>query len=190
MIKQEVKNSFSHMPYGLQRFFAFPYAVVVGRKSYKIDKQLSTKLSIDESLDRSFSKFKRLMNYAYEHVPYYRDTWSSIGVNPKDINSYDDIDKLPIIDKQIVIEHYDQFISDDTDQNVLVKHSTGGSSGITLTLLYDNNTVLARRLGILRWMNFAGINRNEKGVWIGRMPQNKINELKLAGGYRRLLRLL
>lgn len=181
VLKKMIKDVFSNLPYSLQRFLVFPYAIIANKERHSIDNCLLEKVEIDESLDNSYAKFKTLMNYAYEHVPYYRNAWKSMGITPQDINSYSDIEKLPIIDKHTVIEHYEEFISDEADLSSLTKHSTGGSSGLNLTLLYDDNTVRARRLGILRWMSFAGINNKAKGVWIGRAPLAVMQNKKIYG---------
>ena len=177
-----IKDIFSYLPYRLQRVLIYPYAVFSNRKGRTMDKLLSKYMEIDESMDQSFAKFKALVNYAYEHVPYYRNTWNSIGISPEDITFYSDIEKLPIIDKHTVIKHFEEFISDEADVSKLTKHSTGGSSGLNLTLLYDDNTVYARRLGILRWMNFAGLNPYDKGVWVGRASKTLLKDKKKWGG--------
>ena len=180
-LKKMIKDGFFNLPYRLQRFLVFPYSIIANRKGHSVDNSLLERVEIDESLDNSFAKFKKLINYAYAHVPYYRNTWKSMGITPQDIKSYSDIEKLPIIDKLTVIEHYEEFISDEADLSSLAKHSTGGSSGLNLTLLYDDNTVLARRLGILRWMGFAGLDRHDKGVWVGRAPQTLLQDRKKWG---------
>lgn len=183
VLKGMIKNVFSNLPYGVQRFLILPYAFIVNKEDRRIDNCLLKKVVIDESLDSSFIKFKKLINYAYEHVPYYRNTWKSIGITPQDIKLNSDIAKLPIIDKQTVKEYYNEFVSDEVNINDLIEHPSGGSSGINLTILYDDNTVRARRLGILRWLNFAGLNSRDKGVWLGRAHKTLFQD-KIKWGER------
>ena len=186
-LKNRIKDIFSYMPYGFQRVLVYPYAVFANRKGHMRDKLLLEYMEIDESMDRSFDRFKTLVNYAYEHVPYYRNTWKNMEILPEDIRSYSDIEKLPIIDKHTVIKHFEEFISDEADVSKLIKHSTGGSSGVSLTVLYDENTDRARRLGILRWMNFAGLSPYDKGVWVGRASKALLSDKKKWGGRREIL---
>jgi phenylacetate-coenzyme A ligase PaaK-like adenylate-forming protein len=156
-----------------------------------MDKEMLKDVEIDLSMKHSFEKFKGLLDYAYEHVPYYRRIWNEMGISPEDILTFEDIKKLPIIDKRTVLENYNEFISDEVDINDLVQHSTGGSSGVTLTVLYDQNTVRARRLGILRWMNFAGLKPSDKGVWIGRASESLLQDRTMWGGvWREVLWIL
>ena len=89
-LKRIIKDVFSKLPYCVQRFLVFPYAIITNKKRHSIDNCLLEKTEIDESLDNSFAKLKTLMNYAYEHVPYYRNTWKSMGIMPQDINTYSD----------------------------------------------------------------------------------------------------
>lgn len=186
-LKKKVKKYFSLMPYNVQRLLVLPYVLFINREAKNFDKSLMKYIEIDQSIEKSFAKFKKLIEYAYEYVPYYRKTWSDIGLTPDAINTYADINKIPVIDKSTVIKHYDEFISNKVDKNTLTIHSTGGSSGLSLSLLYDDNMVHARRLGILRWMRYAGLDRNDKGVWIGRASESLMQDKNLwgmdGGGY-------
>lgn len=181
ILKQYIKEFFSHLPYKLQRILVFPYAYMYMYSKYKLDKELLKNIEIEDSLENSFIKFKKLIEYSYEHVPYYRNIWKKMGISPEDIKSYDDIEKLPVIDKNTVIEYYNEFISDEVDINKLTKHSTGGSSGLRLIVLYDESTIKARRLGILRWMTAAKLKYSDKGVWIGRASKELLNNKKKWG---------
>lgn len=42
---------------------------------------------------------KRLVEYCWEHVPFYRKRWEQAGVHPREIRGIDDINKLPIVTK-------------------------------------------------------------------------------------------
>ncbi|KGP75137.1 hypothetical protein JT05_12305 [Desulfosporosinus sp. Tol-M] len=43
---------------------------------------------------------KRLVNYCWEHSPFYRKTWEKAGVHPGDIRGIEDIFKIPIVSKE------------------------------------------------------------------------------------------
>ena len=174
--KATIKSVFSYLPYNLQRIFVSPYRFISQRKGNKLDAELMKVAECNGTCEDSFAKFKALIQYAYVHIPYYRTVWQRAGVSPEDIRQYSDLVKLPVIDKQTVVAHYESFLSDEADASLLVKHTTGGSSGLQLTLFYDDNTVKARRLGILKWMHFAGLKTSDKGVWIGRAPMALVSD--------------
>ena len=45
-------------------------------------------------------KFKRIFTYAYEKSPFYRRKFDQAGIKPKDIQTYEDIRKVPFTEKQ------------------------------------------------------------------------------------------
>lgn len=174
VIGKAIKSFFSILPYRLQRLLAQPYAKKVLKKANERDERLMLQCENFYNEEEAFQKFKDLVNYAYEHVPYYKEAYDRVGVSPRDIQTRADVEKLPIIDKRIVKDNAERFFSDECDKTGLEPHSTGGSSGIRLKLWYDRSTVDGRRLGVLRWMHAAGLSYTDKGVWIGRPPESLI----------------
>ncbi|NOX62344.1 MAG: phenylacetate--CoA ligase family protein, partial [Chloroflexi bacterium] len=51
-------------------------------------------------------KLRRLIAHVYQHVPFYRRVMDERGLTPDDIQTTDDLVKLPIVDKYILTEHY------------------------------------------------------------------------------------
>jgi len=49
-------------------------------------------------------KFKRIFKFAYEHSPFYRRYYRSFGVEPEDIRTFEDIRKVPKIEKDMLRE--------------------------------------------------------------------------------------
>src|SRR5437016_4695608 len=43
----------------------------------------------------------RLLEHAYEHVPYYRHVFRSLDARPQDVRTPDDVTRLPILTKEI-----------------------------------------------------------------------------------------
>lgn len=53
-----------------------------------------------EALERlQLKKFKRAMQYAMDHSPFYRRKYEEVGVTPEDIKSFNDVRKVPMVDK-------------------------------------------------------------------------------------------
>jgi len=50
-------------------------------------------------------KLKELIGFAYQYSPYYKKTFSENQVKPSDIQSLDDLSKLPIITKNELLRH-------------------------------------------------------------------------------------
>ena len=58
-----------------------------------------------ETLDREalrglqLRKFKRLLNWAFQNSSYYRDLYREAGIEPGDVNTWEDVRRVPKVDK-------------------------------------------------------------------------------------------
>ena len=62
--------------------------------------------SREEILNIQNEKIRKQVKHVYEHVPYYRNLMDEKGVKPEDIQSVDDIKKLPFLSKADLREAY------------------------------------------------------------------------------------
>jgi phenylacetate-CoA ligase len=94
------------------------------------------------------NKLRSLIRHVYIHVPYYRRVFRSIGLLPEDINSFDDYRRIPIITKEEIRNHWDEFISDEFEHldRRLIARYTSGSSGDALKVVktYQERIVSGR----------------------------------------------
>lgn len=56
-------------------------------------------LPLERLQEIQLKKFKRVVAWAYEHSPYYRNLYSEAGVEPGDIKTMDDVRRVPTTDK-------------------------------------------------------------------------------------------
>ena len=54
--------------------------------------------------DLQFMKFKRILNWAYQHSPFYRKIYQKAGLVPGDVQTFDDIQRVPKIEKGMMRE--------------------------------------------------------------------------------------
>ena len=85
-------------------------------------------------------RMQALIQHCYAKVPYYTKLFDSLGLKPEDIQCREDLQKLPMLTKQMVREHYDELISKDIDNRHYQKGSTGGSTGTPLKFMKDTPT--------------------------------------------------
>lgn len=91
-----------------------------------------------ERKETALKQLESILRFAGETVPYYRDTFKSVGFNPSSISkdpTY--IEKLPFLTKDIIREQGDRLLSRPLDE---VRHhacKTGGSTGLSCVLYYD-----------------------------------------------------
>jgi phenylacetate-CoA ligase len=69
-------------------------------------------LPYDQLAEIRWEKLKRLLLYAYEHIPFYRQLWKSCGVNPHKFTSINDMQGMPVITKKElkVAQDNDEFL--------------------------------------------------------------------------------
>lgn len=75
-------------------------------------------------------RLRKLIEYAYEYVPFYHDVMVEGGLTPDDIRTKEDLYKLPIINKEIMRrEGIERFTSTAIPRSKMVKRSSSGSTG-------------------------------------------------------------
>lgn len=97
-------------------------------------------------------KLVEMANYAIEHVPYYRNRYKG-----KKITSIADFQNtFGFIDKDEVVAHFDEFISDEVDKIPHVLLSTSGTSGKPLKLMMNADRYVTEMAFNTRILERAG----------------------------------
>ncbi len=108
------------------------------------------KLNKEELEKLQLSKMRALVRHVKEHVPYYTRVFSEIL--PEDIQTLSDCEKLPILTKDDIRNHFEELISDECAVKSRRLMTTGGSTGVPLKLYHDKRfptEVIADR--VLPW---------------------------------------
>lgn len=85
-------------------------------------------------------KLRNLVNTAYSHSRYYRELFDSHNINPADIKTIEDLERIPVLTKDIIRERFDDILLDNKSSFHYNESATGGSSGIPLHYVRDNNS--------------------------------------------------
>ena len=85
----------------------------------------------------------KLINYSYKNIPYYNKVFKQVGLLPSDINSIDDLEKIPILTKEIVRERYHELINPNFKGEV-IHTQTSGSTGKALNFLFSKDAIQYR----------------------------------------------
>ena len=83
----------------------------------------------------------RQVRHVYENVPYYRDLMDKKGVKPDDIQSVDDLHKLPFLSKADLREAYPTGMLAVPMKDCVRIHSTSGTTGKRVVAFYTQNDV-------------------------------------------------
>jgi len=115
-------------------------------------------MSRDEQLALQRVKLKRLLEYAYQYVPYYRRTFNEVGFRPDDERQdQSNFNKIPILTKEIIRNRFTEFqTTEPVRRKRLSKLSTSGSTGQPLIFMQDNDFRDSVTAGIQHYMGWAG----------------------------------
>src|SRR4051794_17035083 len=78
-------------------------------------------------------RLKAIVAHAWRQCPFYREHW---GAQPR-IDSLEDLRALPVVRKADVASRLDDFIASPHRRDTLINAKTGGSTGVSLQLYFD-----------------------------------------------------
>ncbi len=115
-------------------------------------------LSPDAMRNWQFARIQRLVAHAYAHVPFYRARYQAVSFTPRDLRTWDDFHRLPVVCKDDVIANYPERMLDSRcRRDALIVSRSSGSSGKVLDVAYDSAAMLVFVMAGLRLyrMGFA-----------------------------------
>ena len=86
-------------------------------------------------------KLVKQVKHVYENVAYYRDLMDKKGVKPEDIQSIDDLHKLPFLSKADLRDAYPYGLLATPLENCVRIHSTSGTTGRRVVAFYTQNDI-------------------------------------------------
>jgi phenylacetate-CoA ligase len=125
-------------------------------------------LGRDELLALQRDKLQRLVEYAYQYVPYYRRTFEQAGFHPDDLRKDPaSLRKLPILTKAIIRENFDEMLTTEPQRRRrMSKLATSGSTGHPLIFMQDSNFRDYVTADIQRHLGWAGWEMGEQQALI------------------------
>ncbi len=84
-------------------------------------------------------KLRALLKHSYENVPYYKELFTKLRLKPEDIRMIEDLAKLPILEKELIRENFDnrRIVAQNVSKKRLIHWSTSGSTGEPLSFYKD-----------------------------------------------------
>ncbi len=125
-------------------------------KHYLTDRKRAWK-SEEELKTYQDKAIRKVIRYAYK-VPLYYEKYKKAGIKPEDIKSIEDLKKLPIITKDDIINGYPDKILPKNYKKDKISISTSGSSGKTITIFKDMESILIEAIFALRQLLTYGVN--------------------------------
>jgi len=114
---------------------------------------------------RDYQNFhlSKLVEHAYEYTPYYRELFIRAGITPDDINTVDDLPKIPFLTKHDMKNNLELMRSRAFKEKDLEIGYTGGSTGIPVSFYREKKkSSNIERAFSFRARNWAGVNYRDK----------------------------
>jgi len=103
----------------------------------------------------------KLVNHVYNNVAFYRKRMDETGVKPLDIQSIDDIVKLPFTYKTDLRDNYPFGLFAVPMKDIVRVHASSGTTGKPTTVGYTKNDIENWREVVARCLTMAGIGAND-----------------------------
>lgn len=126
-------------------------------------------LSKDELERGQLTALRRLLAHAEATCPYYRQTWSDLGLDPRTVHSLADFQRWPVLDRDRIRERRAELRSSQPGLRLLSK-STGGSSGTPLHFDLDLDSDARRMAAWHRGYGWAGARLGTKQLYLWGAP--------------------
>jgi phenylacetate-CoA ligase len=86
-------------------------------------------MDLEEKKELQLKRLQETVEKAYENVPFYRNKFNEAGIKPEDIQSLDDINKLPFTTKADLRDAYPFKMFAVPEEEIIEIHTTSGTTG-------------------------------------------------------------
>jgi phenylacetate-CoA ligase len=104
----------------------------------------------DQLEEYQLNELNKLIQHAYQTVPYYTKLFNQLGLKPKDIQDLKDLQKLPFLTKKIIKKNWNDFISKGYKKRKIEYITTGGSTGEPLGLFVLRGIAQAKHAAFIQ----------------------------------------
>ncbi len=98
----------------------------------------------------------RLIQHAYETVPYYREILDARKLRPEDIRGVGDLSALPTLTKEIIRDRGADLLSTTYRPDEIHRSNTGGTTGVLMDFYRDNPSLIRKEGALLCFEMWAG----------------------------------
>ncbi len=118
-------------------------------------------MSRDEMRNLQSARLKKLVDYVYHNVEFYRKKMQAVGLTPWDINGIEDIEKLPFTTKDDLRDTYPFGLFAVPKSSIVRVHASSGTTGKATVVGYTRHDLDIWAECVARCMSMAGVDRND-----------------------------
>ena len=106
-------------------------------------------------------RLKRVVEHVYHNTPFYRKKMQEMGVTPEDIQSIDDIVKLPFTVKQDLRDNYPFGLMATPMSEIVRLHASSGTTGKPIVVGYTRKDLSIWAEVVARCLTAYGLTKND-----------------------------
>ncbi|AQT69454.1 Phenylacetate-coenzyme A ligase [Anaerohalosphaera lusitana] len=117
-----------------------------------------------------------LIENIFHNIPFYRSIMDSAGLTPSNFQTLQDIQKMPILNKDTVRNNLDAMINTAVSPAMLHKASTGGTSSHPLPVYRDWRSIGNEHAFVRRQFDWAGLKLNDRCAYLTWRKVSSVND--------------
>ena len=98
-------------------------------------------MSRDEMSDLQGKRLHKLVDLVYHNVPFYRNKMQEMDLSPEDIQTIEDIVKLPFTTKQDLRDNYPTGLQSASQSEIVRIHASSGTTGNPTVVGYTRRVI-------------------------------------------------
>ena len=118
-------------------------------------------MSRDEMTNLQSSRLRKLVDYVYHNVPFYREKMQKIGLLPGDIKTIEDIVKLPFTTKDDLRDNYPFGLFAVPHSEIVRIHASSGTTGKATVVGYTRRDLDVWSECVARCFSMADLGRDD-----------------------------
>ena len=107
------------------------------------------------------TRLKKVVERVYHNTPFYRKEMQALGITPADIQSIDDIVKLPFTEKQHLRDNYPFDLMATPMSEIVRLHASSGTTGKPIVVGYTRNDLNVWSESVARCLTAYGVTKND-----------------------------
>lgn len=118
-------------------------------------------LDVEERKLLQGKRLHKIVDYVYHNVPFYRHKMQEMSILPDDIQSVDDIDRLPFTTKQDLRDNYPYGLQAAPASEIIRVHASTGTTGKPTIVGYTRNDIGVWKECMARCLTAYGVTRED-----------------------------
>jgi len=120
------------------------------------------------------NQLQKIINHAYDTVPYYKKIFQQRKLVPNDVKTLTDLHKIPILTKKDIKKNFNDLLSCSFNHANLKKGHTSGTTGSPLEICYDASVIYITYAALDRQYQWANVSLRRFGAKISVIPYSEL----------------